>query len=105
LDPLPSTEAIRIKRHADVSYDPRYSYLFPIASYYDAECTAAPSRIPLWVLPPEEAQALHDGGHGTSPYLIYARGVPDTPDPGQSIFNKRTCTLVLIEIGFSRDLA
>ena len=52
----------------------------------------------------EETQALFEGGHGTVPDLIYARGVPDTPDPGQTYFGKKTCTLILIEIGFSRDL-
>jgi hypothetical protein len=75
----------------------------PIFSDYDAECTAALSRIPLWVLPPEETQALHDGGQDTAPNLIYARGVPDTPDHGQTNFDKILCTLILIEIGFSRD--
>jgi hypothetical protein len=104
LDPFPSIGATRIKRHTDVSPDPRYSLLGPTASHYDAECTAAPSRVPPWVLPPEETQAPHDEGHGTSPYLIYARGVPDRPDPGQTYFDKKLCTLILIEIGLSRDI-
>jgi hypothetical protein len=63
-----------------------------------------PGRIPPWILPPEEIQALHDGWHGTSPYLIYAKGVPDTPNLGQSNFSKKLCALILIEVGFSRDL-
>jgi hypothetical protein len=91
-------------RCTDVSQDPRYYLWGPTASYYDAECTAAPSCISPWVLPPEETQALHDEGHGTTPYLIYARGVPDTPDPGQANFDKKLCTLILIQAGFSRDL-
>ena len=82
LDPLPSTEACRIKRHTDVSQNPRYDVQGPFASYYDAECTAALSRIPPWVFPAEETQALFEGGHCTAPSLIYARGVPGTPDPG-----------------------
>jgi hypothetical protein len=36
--------------------------------------------------------------------LIYARGVPDTPDPGLTNFGKTSCTLILVEIRFSRDL-
>jgi hypothetical protein len=55
---------------------------------YDVECTAAPNRIPPWVLPPEEAQALFEAGHGTAPDLIYARGILDTPLPGQSTTDK-----------------
>ena len=46
---------------------------------YDAEVTVAPNRIPPRVLPPEEAQALFEVGHGTAPDLIYARDIPDTP--------------------------
>ncbi len=38
-------------------------------------------RIPPRVLPPEETQALFEAGHDTTPDLIYAIGVPDTPDP------------------------
>jgi hypothetical protein len=49
-------------------------------------------------------QALFEGGHGTTPDLIYARGIPDTPDPRRTALEKRTCTLVFIEIGFPRDL-
>ena len=51
------------------------------ASYYDAGCTAAPNRIPPWVLPTEEAQALFEAGNGNAPDLIYARGIHDTPTP------------------------
>jgi len=104
LDPLPAIAATRIKRHTDVSQDPRYILHDPSASSYDAECTSAPSRIPPWVLSVEETQALFEGGHGTNPDLIHARGVPDTPNPGQTNFDKTTCTLILIEIGFFRDL-
>ena len=53
-------------------------------------------RLPHWVLSPEETQALHEGGHGTSPDLIYARGVPDTFDPSRTNFGKNVCTLILI---------
>jgi hypothetical protein len=40
-------------------------------------------------LPSEETQVLFEGGHGTSPDFRYARGVPDTPDPGLTNFDKK----------------
>jgi hypothetical protein len=55
-------------------------------------------------MPPEEIQALHEGGHGTAPDLIYARGISDAPDPSQTNFDNKLCTLILIEIEFSRNL-
>ena len=64
---------------------------------YDTECTTAPSRIPMWVLPTEETHTLFEGSHGTAPCLIYARGVPDTRDPGQTNFDKKTWILILTE--------
>ncbi len=36
--------------------------------------------------------------------LIYARGVPEAPSPDPTTFNKRLCTLNIIEVGFCRDL-
>jgi len=83
---------------------PRYILQGPYASDYDADCTTAPSRIPPRALLAEETQALFEGGHGTTPDLIYAGGVPDTPDPGHAIFDKKACTPFFLEIGFSRDL-
>jgi len=47
---------------------------------------------------------LFEAGHGTTPFLIYARGVPDTPSPGPTSFDKKQCTLIIVEIGFCRDL-
>jgi hypothetical protein len=47
---------------------------------------------------------LFEAGHGTAPDLIYARGVPDTPSPDPTFFNRKQCTLILVEIGFCRDL-
>jgi hypothetical protein len=90
--------------HVDVSRDPGYTLQGPSVTYYDAECIASPSKTPPWVLPTEEIQAIFEEGHGTAPDLIYARGVPDTPGPGQTSFDKKSCTLILIDIGFSRDL-
>ena len=47
---------------------------------------------------------LLEAGHCTSPDLIYARGVPDTPSPDPTSFDKRQCTLIIVEIGFCKDL-
>jgi hypothetical protein len=47
---------------------------------------------------------LFDAGHGTSPDLIYARGVPNTPSPDPTSFDQKQCTLIIVEIGFCRDL-
>ena len=45
---------------------------------------------------------LFEAGHGTSPDLIYARGVPDSPSPDLTSFDRKQCTLIIIEIGFCR---
>jgi hypothetical protein len=47
---------------------------------------------------------LLEAGHGTIPDLIYARGVPDAPSPDPTSFDKKHCTLIIVEIGFYRDL-
>ena len=65
---------------------------------------AVPRRIPEWVLSLEEIQELYTADHGTAPDLIYARGVPDSPSPDPTSFNKKLCTLIIVEIGFCRDL-
>ena len=51
LDPRLATEAIRIKKHTDISHDLRYRPQGHTASDDDAEGTTAPRRIPTWVLP------------------------------------------------------
>jgi hypothetical protein len=104
LDPIPSPNTIRHTRHTDVSQDPRYSLGCFSAAEGDAKCTAAPCRIPEWILSHEEIQELHAVGHGTTPDLIYVRRVPDSPSPDPASFNKKLCTLIVVEIGFCRDL-
>ncbi len=47
---------------------------------------------------------LFDGKHGTAPDLIYARGVQYTSSPDPTSFNKMQCTIIIVEIGFCRDL-
>ena len=47
---------------------------------------------------------LFDAGNGTAPDLIYARGVPNTPSPDPTSFNKKQRTLIILEIGFCRYL-
>ena len=75
--PLPTSEEICHRSHTDVSHDPRYHHWGLSAADGDDECTAAPRRIPDWVLPHGETHMLFDVGHGTAQDLIYARGVPD----------------------------
>ena len=69
----------------------------------DSERTEALIRIPEWVLPHETHDALFAVGYGTALDLSYARGVPDTPLPDPSTFNRRKCNLILVEVGFCRD--
>jgi hypothetical protein len=69
----------------------------------DAKCIAAQSRIPDWVLSHEAQTALYATVYGTAPDLIYTRGVPDTPSPGPSTFDRNKCNHILIEIGFYMD--
>jgi len=104
LAPLPTTEEIRRWRHTDVSQDPKCNHRGLSAAAGDAECTASPSRIPDWVISHEETQMMFEAGHGTAPDLIYARGVPDTPSPDPTSFDRKQCTLIIVEIGFCRDL-
>jgi hypothetical protein len=47
---------------------------------------------------------MFEARHGTSPDLIYAIGVPDTPSPDLTSFERKQCTLIIVEIGFCRDL-
>jgi ribonuclease HI len=84
------------RRHVDVSQDPRYTD-------GDQECTSAPSRIPAWILPLQVQDSLFAAGHGTAPDLIYARGVPDSPAPDTTTFNRKKCNLILLEVGFCQD--
>ena len=67
------------------------------------DCTTAPARISDWILPLETQDALFAAGHGTAPDLIYARGVPDTPDPDPRTFDRKNCNLILNEVFFCRD--
>ena len=47
---------------------------------------------------------LFDAGHGTTPDLVYARGVPNTPSPDATNFDRKHCTLIIVEIGLCGDL-
>jgi hypothetical protein len=101
LEPLPPEVETRHRRHTDVSQDPRYDQA-PTAG--DSECTEAPIRITDWILPHETQEALFKEGHGTAPDLIYARGVPDSPSPDPSTFDRKQCILIIFEVGFCQDL-
>ena len=103
-DPAPPQPPRRHPRHIDVSADVWNLLRQEEANARDEECTTAPSYIPEWVLPAAELQALIDAGKGAAPDLIYARGVPSFPAPHLSQFQRSECTLLLIEVGFCRDL-
>ena len=47
---------------------------------------------------------LFDAEHGTTPDLIYGRCVTNTPSPESTSFDKQHYTLIIVEIGFCRDL-
>jgi hypothetical protein len=64
----------------------------------------APSYLPDWVLPHTTSNFLRQHNHGVAPDLVYARGVPNSSSPDPTSFNKSSCSLLLIEIGFSADL-
>jgi hypothetical protein len=63
-----------------------------------------PTRIPLWVIPPDETKKLFEDGHGTTLDPIYARGIPTTPNPDLTNVNKMQCTFILVEVEFCKDL-
>jgi hypothetical protein len=99
--PLPPENGVaQHRRHVDVTQDPRYAQDTRAG---DQECTTAPSRIPEWILPLEVQDSLFSAGHGTAPDLIYARGVPDSPKPDPTTFDRKKCNLLLVEIVFCRD--
>jgi len=58
----------------------------------------------VFFLPRGETQMMFEARHGAAPDLIYARGVPDTPTPDTTSFDKKQCTLIIVEIGLCRDL-
>jgi hypothetical protein len=37
------------------------------------------------------------------PDLVYAKGVPDTPSPDPSTFDRMKCNLILVETGLCKD--
>jgi hypothetical protein len=77
----------------------RYTDMGLSAAEGDAGCSEAP-----WVLSLEETQRLYEEGQDTVPDLIHARGVPATPDPALNNVEEIRCTLILVEVGFCRDL-
>ena len=104
LDTATTPTPQRHPRHVDVSADIRDLLHQREANDHDQECTSAPNYIPEWVLPSAELQALIDEGKGAAPDLIYARGIPDFPNPPPTNVCRSECALLLIEIGFCRDL-
>ncbi len=63
----------------------------------DLECKAAPRRILAWVLLIAETHEVFSNGHGTAPDFIYTRGVPDSPSQDPTSFDKKHCTIIIVE--------
>ncbi len=55
------------------------------------------------MLPIEETHELFSRGHGTTPDLIYAMMVPDSPSPDPNTFDKKKCTLIPLETSLCRN--
>ncbi len=74
----------------------------------NAGCIAASSRSPDMILPHHTSRPKtpYSGskGQGNAPDIIYTRGVPDTPNPDPSTFDRKICNLILMEIGLCGDL-
>jgi hypothetical protein len=100
LAPLTTTKDTYRRRHPDVSQDPRYQHWGLSSDDGDAECTTAPRRIPDRVFLLEETQASFQAGHGTTPDLIYARGVTESPSLDPIYFDRKHYTLIIVKIGF-----
>jgi hypothetical protein len=64
----------------------------------------APRYIPAWALPQEDLDNLMATRARAFPDVVYARGVPADPSPDIDAFNRKGCSLILIEVGFCRDL-
>jgi hypothetical protein len=63
-----------------------------------------PHYLPAWVLPPEDSDSLRALAQGVTPDLVYGMGVPDVVDPSLAAFDRKACSLILIEVGFCADL-
>ena len=97
----PTEEALRCRRHKDVSQDPRYNTKTTTTG--DKKCIAAPAHILVRILPRETQDSIFKAGHGTAPDHIYARKISSTPEPGPCAIDRKKSNLILIEVGFCRD--
>ena len=91
-------------RHTDVSADLHTSSSYLFHDSPDHECSSAPSYIPEWVLPQEDLNVLREAGEGAAPDLIYVRGIPPDIDPFTTQFDRKDCNIIIVELGFCRDL-
>jgi hypothetical protein len=73
-------------------------------SVVPAHAAAPPQYLPSWVLPHEDSDALRSLAQGVTPDLVYGVGVPDVLDPSLAAFDRKACSLILIEVGFCADL-
>jgi len=54
--------------------------------------------------PPEDLTRLREAGQGAAPDLIYVRGLPPDTDPSNQHFDRKDCNIIIVELGFCRDL-
>ena len=107
LDPALFTPA-QSHGYVDVTMDIKptltqlYQHITPDTTSDDP--TTAPSYLPHWVLPQAASDHLRRHHQGVAPDLLYARGVPNSPTPDPTSFDKSSCSLLLIEVGFCSDL-
>ena len=64
----------------------------------------APRNISAWTLPQGDLDNLMAAGLGAAPDIVYARGVPADPSSDIDAFIRKDFSLILIEVGFCRDL-
>ena len=100
----PTTPPPRYNRRVDVSIATKTLPLQGTTTIHDEEGAVAPRYIPAWALPQEDLDNLMAAGAGAAPDIVYARGVPADPSLDIDAFNKKDYSLILIEVGFCRDL-
>ncbi len=74
------------------------------ATIHDEEGAVAPRYIPAWALPQQDLDSLMSIGAEAANDIVYAQGVPADPNPDINAFNRKDCSLILIEVGLCRDL-
>ena len=91
---------LRRNRRVYVSIDIKTLSMQGDAARHDKEGVVVPRHITAWVLPQQDLKNFMATGVGAVPDIFYARGVPADPTPGLDSFDRKDCSLILLEIGF-----